>query len=106
MNIVKTGDGRFIEMQGTAEGKPFDERALDALMALADKGIAELIDLQRDHRRRDHQEVKLLVATTNPGKIREITLLEGLPVSLVTLGTATRCRSRKRPARPSPRTRG
>jgi len=47
MNFVKTGDGRFIELQGTAEGKPFDKRALDALMALADKGIAELIDLQK-----------------------------------------------------------
>ena len=38
MNFVKTGDGRFIELQGTAEGKPFDRRALDALMALADNG--------------------------------------------------------------------
>jgi ribonuclease PH len=47
MNFVKTGDGRFIELQGTAEGKPFDRRALDALMALADTGIKELIDLQR-----------------------------------------------------------
>src|ERR671913_1073987 len=44
MNFVKTGDGRFIELQGTAEGLPFDRRALDALMALADDGIKELID--------------------------------------------------------------
>src|SRR4029453_2495644 len=35
MNVVKTGDGRFIELQGTAEGLPFDRRALDALMGLA-----------------------------------------------------------------------
>src|SRR3982751_4877930 len=34
MNFVKTGDGRFIELQGTAEGLPFDRRALDALMRL------------------------------------------------------------------------
>jgi len=47
MNVVKTGDGRFIELQGTAEGLPFDRRALDALMALADDGIRHLIDLQR-----------------------------------------------------------
>ena len=47
MNFVKTGDGRFIELQGTAEGLPFDRRALDALMALADDGIKHLIDLQR-----------------------------------------------------------
>ncbi|HTM24104.1 MAG TPA: ribonuclease PH [Vicinamibacterales bacterium] len=47
MNFVKTGDGRFIELQGTAEGLPFDRRALDALMELADAGIAQLIDRQR-----------------------------------------------------------
>src|ERR671912_925122 len=47
MNVVKTGDGRFIELQGTAEGLPFDRRALDALMGLADDGIKELIEKQR-----------------------------------------------------------
>ena len=47
MNIVKTGDGRFIEVQGTAEGQPFDRRALDALMELADAGIKQLISMQR-----------------------------------------------------------
>ena len=48
MNIVKTGDGRFIEVQGTAEGPPFERSALDALMELADEGIRELVRLQRD----------------------------------------------------------
>lgn len=47
MNIVKTGGGKFIEIQGTAETEPFDRAALDALMALADKGIAELVEKQR-----------------------------------------------------------
>jgi ribonuclease PH len=47
MNFVKTGDGRFIELQGTAEGMPFDRRALDALMELADSGIKELITMQK-----------------------------------------------------------
>jgi ribonuclease PH len=47
MNFVKTGDGRFIELQGTAEGQPFDKRALDALMDLADGGIKELIAMQK-----------------------------------------------------------
>jgi ribonuclease PH len=47
MNIVKTGDGRFIEVQGTAEGPPFERRALDDLMELADVGIRELVGLQR-----------------------------------------------------------
>ena len=48
MNFVKTGDGRFIELQGTAEGLPFDRRALDALMGLADEGIKSLIEKQRE----------------------------------------------------------
>jgi ribonuclease PH len=48
MNIVKTGDGRFIEIQGTAEGPPFEREALDDLMALGDKGIRDLVSLQRN----------------------------------------------------------
>ena len=47
MNIVKTGDGRFIEIQGTAEAEPFGTDALTGLLALADRGIAELIAKQR-----------------------------------------------------------
>ena len=47
MNIVKTGDGRFIEVQGTAEGPPFERQALDDLMELAESGIRELVALQR-----------------------------------------------------------
>ncbi len=47
MNIVKTGDGRFIEVQGTAEGQPFDRSSLDALLALADEGIRQLAEKQR-----------------------------------------------------------
>ncbi len=48
MNIVKTGDGRFIEVQGTAEAEPFDRHALTGLLELADAGIARLIEKQRD----------------------------------------------------------
>jgi ribonuclease PH len=48
MNIVKTGDGRFIEIQGTAEAEPFGRDALDGLLELADRGIAELIAKQRE----------------------------------------------------------
>ena len=42
MNIVKTGDGRFIEIQGTAEAIPFGQDSLLALLALADQGIKQL----------------------------------------------------------------
>jgi ribonuclease PH len=48
MNIVKTGDGRFIEVQGTAEGPPFERSALDALMELGDAGIRQLVNMQRE----------------------------------------------------------
>ncbi len=47
MNIVKTGRGRFVEVQGTAEGRPFSEEELAALMAAADKGIRELVAVQK-----------------------------------------------------------
>src|SRR5438445_2302498 len=47
MNIVKTGDGRFIEVQGTAEAMPFGRDALLQLLALADEGIAQLVAKQR-----------------------------------------------------------
>ena len=47
MNVIKTGDGRFVEVQGTAEGAPFSREALDQLLELAGLGIAELVDRQR-----------------------------------------------------------
>ena len=47
MNIVMTGDGRFIEVQGTAEKKPFGGPELEALLSLGRKGIAELTDIQK-----------------------------------------------------------
>jgi ribonuclease PH len=47
MNIVKTGRGRFVEIQGTAEATPFTDEELRDLMAVADKGIRELIAIQK-----------------------------------------------------------
>ena len=47
MNVIKTGDGRFIEVQGTAEGAPFSRDALDELLELAGRGINELVEHQR-----------------------------------------------------------
>ena len=48
MNIVMTGDGRFNEVQGTAEAEPFDRALLDALLDLGAKGCADLTSLQRE----------------------------------------------------------
>jgi len=48
MNVVCTGDGRFIELQGTAEREPFTREQMDSLMALAGNGIRSLIALQRE----------------------------------------------------------
>jgi len=47
MNVVMTGAGRFVELQGTAEGEPFSRAEVDALLALGERGIAELIAHQR-----------------------------------------------------------
>lgn len=47
MNVVCSGDGKFIEVQGTAEGKPFDRALLDSLLDLAVAGCAELTALQK-----------------------------------------------------------
>ena len=47
MNVVVAGDGRFIEVQGTAEGEPFDRELLNQLLDLAVNGCKELSELQK-----------------------------------------------------------
>jgi len=47
MNVVMTGRGAFVEIQGTAEHSPFDRGVLDEMLALAQKGIGELVEFQR-----------------------------------------------------------
>jgi ribonuclease PH len=47
MNVVMTGAGHFVEVQGTAEGAAFTRAEMDELLRLADKGVAELVGLQR-----------------------------------------------------------
>ncbi len=47
MNVVMTGAGQFVEVQGTAEGAAFSRAEMDALLTLAEKGIAELMALQQ-----------------------------------------------------------
>lgn len=48
MNVVCTGDGRFIEVQGTAEGRPFSREEMDALLVLAGRGLDSLFAAQRE----------------------------------------------------------
>jgi ribonuclease PH len=48
MNVVMTGRGRFIEVQGTAEGQPFDETQLQAMLRLAKVGIGQLTSRQQE----------------------------------------------------------
>jgi ribonuclease PH len=48
MNLVMTGDGRFIEVQGTAEGAPFDRAELASLLDLGAAGCMELTKLQQE----------------------------------------------------------
>ena len=47
MNVVMTGAGGFVELQGTAEGSPFTRAEMDALVTLASEGIAQIVALQR-----------------------------------------------------------
>ncbi|MBE7940630.1 ribonuclease PH [Ramlibacter aquaticus] len=46
MNVVMTGAGHYVEVQGTAEGVPFTRKEMDELLRLAEKGIAELVQMQ------------------------------------------------------------
>jgi ribonuclease PH len=48
MNVVMTGAGSYVEVQGTAEGAAFDRRELDALLTLAEGGCADLTRLQAE----------------------------------------------------------
>lgn len=46
-NVVMTSQGEFVEIQGTAEGKPYNKETVDALLSLAEKGIKELFQIQQ-----------------------------------------------------------
>jgi ribonuclease PH len=48
MNIIMTGRGRLVEIQGTAEGYPFSKKELDELLKLGEKGIQEVIEIQKN----------------------------------------------------------
>ena len=46
-NVVGTDDGAYVEVQGTAEGKPFDRAGMDRLLGAADDGLRQLFSMQR-----------------------------------------------------------
>lgn len=48
MNVVMTGSGKIVEIQGTAESEPFSKEMLNSMLLLAEKGVAELIKIQRE----------------------------------------------------------
>ena len=78
MNVVMTGDGRFVEVQGTAEAEPFDRAELDALLTLGAKGCADLTALQQAALVLMSQ---VFLASRNPKKLAEMQriLAEHLP---------------------------
>lgn len=49
MNVVMTGSGQFVEVQGTAEKNPFSKKGLESLLGLAEDGIRKLISIQKEH---------------------------------------------------------
>ena len=68
MNVVMTGDGKFVEVQGTAEGAAFDRAELDALLDLAEKGCADLTRAPAGGAR----PVRIFLASRNAKKILEM----------------------------------
>lgn len=55
MNVVMTGSGNFVEVQGTAEGQPFAKDTLERLLSLAQDGINKLVLIQEEHLGRDNR---------------------------------------------------
>ncbi len=76
MNFVMNEEGAFVELQGTGEGRAFTRQELNAILALGEKGIRELHQLQRnalgDRARHISPRRTLVIASNNPHKIREI----------------------------------
>ncbi len=73
MNVVMNDGGGFIEVQGTAEGHAFRRDEMDAMLNLAEKGIAELVVLQRAAWKADMQ--RIVLASSNHGKLAEFNAL-------------------------------
>ncbi len=93
LNVVMTGSGHLVEVQGTAEKKPFSREQLNALLDLAARGIGELIAGQKKALgasgvadARPGGMKRLILATHNLGKVKELKeILEGLPLQILSL---------------------
>ena len=89
MNVVMTGAGGFVELQGTAEGATFSRAEMDALLALAGKGIRELVAAQRRALATPLTGcgVRLVLASNNAKKLAELdALFAPLGLELVAQG--------------------
>lgn len=89
MNVVMDDAGRFIEVQGTGEGRSFSREELDRLLALAEEGNAELMRAQRDAlggaARHIGAKELLIVATGNANKLREFKEILGARYDVVSM---------------------
>ena len=105
MNVVRTGAGKYIEVQGTAEGAAFSRNELDSMLGLADLGIDRIFDLQREMvavppEPRPAVTLRLVVATGNADKAREIrAVLDRAGADVELLPRPRTCPRSRRPAR-------
>ena len=96
MNVVMTGAGGFVEVQGTAEGAAFTRAEMDALLRLADKGIRELVAAQREALGAVKCAMRLVLASNNAKKLAELqALFAPLALELVHAGRARHRRGRR-----------
>lgn len=71
MNVVRTGDGRFVEIQGTAETEPFSREQMNEMIMAAEIGVDGLIAIQRQTivQALDGKQLRAMIATEDRGKI-------------------------------------
>lgn len=82
VNVVMTGSGQFIEVQGTGEERPFSREEFNQLLEFAEKGIKELITFQKEALR----DTEMVLASSNKHKLEEImAITEDFGISLKTL---------------------
>ncbi len=86
MNVVMTDQGELIEVQATGEERPFSQDELNQLMNLAQKGIKELVEIQKKSSTKDKQDI--ILATHNKHKVKEVSELLGDDFNVLTMEEA------------------